>query len=101
MDYNILLEKIRERGFYTTLKDSKKYLTTICRLKNNNISFEEYYNINKFDEPRICTSQLCNQDFFGLPLFQYWMNRMNLTPKLHRKYWEWVYIIQTHGKMDI
>lgn len=93
--FNILRENIRKRGFYATLKDSKKYMTTLCRLKNNNISFEEYYNFNKFNEPRICTSQLCNQSFFGLPLFQYWMNRLNLTPKLHRKYWEWVYITQS------
>lgn len=75
--------------------------------------FSKIYKINKFKKPLVCTSQLCNQDFFGLPLFQYWSNIIieywddfmekikvndnHNMPKgilLHRKLWEYIYIIQ-------
>lgn len=44
--------------------------------------------------PLVCTSQLCNYDFFELPLYQFWAREINEAPKLHRKQWEFVYIAQ-------
>ncbi|MDR0898966.1 MAG: hypothetical protein LBM27_01255 [Lactobacillaceae bacterium] len=46
-------------------------------------------------KPLVCTSQLCNQEFFNLPLFQYWVYQLKDRLILHRKIWEYVYITQT------
>lgn len=55
-----------------------------------------FYNKNcHYDKPLICASQLCNQEFFGLPLYQYWCNKILEKPHFHRKQWEFIYIIQT------
>lgn len=66
-----------------------------------------------FDKPYACTSQLCNQNFFDAPFFQFWAEKFmpNLRDHFaatkqfservkeepvvyHRKLWEWVYISQ-------
>lgn len=79
----------------------------------DNVNFNNIYYVNKFEKPIVCTSQLCNQEFFGLPLFQYWSNIIieywndyieqakEVNPHnmpngilLHRKLWEFIYIIQ-------
>jgi len=58
-------------------------------------SFFNNYPVTDLKAPYVCTSQMCNMEFFGLPLFQYWMNQLKITPQFHRKHWELVYIIQT------
>jgi 2-polyprenyl-3-methyl-5-hydroxy-6-metoxy-1,4-benzoquinol methylase len=59
------------------------------------MSYTNNYSINNWNAPLVCTSQLCNQEFFGLPLYQYWVNMIKEEPILYRKQWEFVYIIQT------
>lgn len=70
----------------------------INNLFNNNneeeILFEKIYAVNNYNKPLICTSQLCNQEFFGLPIYQYWCNKILEKPHFHRKQWEFIYIIQ-------
>jgi SAM-dependent methyltransferase len=44
--------------------------------------------------PLVCVSQLCNQEFFNLPLYQYWVKMIKEPPRMHRKQWEFVYIAQ-------
>ena len=57
-------------------------------------NFEKIYTVNNYDKPLVCTSQLCNQEFFGLPIYQYWCNKILEMPHFHRKQWEFIYIIQ-------
>lgn len=87
--------------------------------KRQDANFNNYYTNITLDKPLVCTSQLCNQEFFGLPLFQYWANKIidywndyiikakkqnpHNMPQgilLHRKLWEFVYIIQTLYEND-
>lgn len=58
------------------------------------IYFESEYTINNYEKPLVCTSQLCNQEFFGLPLYQYWVKKLLEKSNLHRKQWELIYITQ-------
>jgi hypothetical protein len=39
-------------------------------------------------------STLCRQVHLSLDEFRYWMKAIGHTPMLHRKYWEWFFIIQ-------
>ena len=57
-------------------------------------SFFNNYPVSKLKAPYVCLSQLCNTEFFGLPLFQYWMERFKISPCVHRKYWQYVYVAQ-------
>jgi len=58
------------------------------------MSFFNNYPVNKLKAPYVCSSQLCNMEFFGLPLFQYWMELLKIPPCVNRKYWEYAYIAQ-------
>jgi len=58
------------------------------------MSFFNNYPVSRLKSPHVCSSQLCNMEFFGLPLFQYWMELLKIPPCAHRKYWEYVYIVQ-------
>ncbi|MDR2793708.1 MAG: methyltransferase domain-containing protein, partial [Treponema sp.] len=58
------------------------------------IIFENIYTKNDFEYPLSCISQICNQEFFGLPFYQYWMTKLKEKPFFHRKQWEFVYIAQ-------
>ena len=58
------------------------------------MSFFNNYPLSELKAPYVCSSQLCNMEFFGLPLFQYWMELLKIPPCFHRKYWEYVYIAQ-------
>jgi 2-polyprenyl-3-methyl-5-hydroxy-6-metoxy-1,4-benzoquinol methylase len=58
------------------------------------IIFENIYTENDFDLPLSCASQICNQEFFGLPFYQYWSAKLKEKPYFHRKQWEFVYITQ-------
>ena len=40
------------------------------------------------------TSQLCTQGQFREPIYAHWCNVIKETPKLHRKQWEFVYMLQ-------
>jgi hypothetical protein len=59
-----------------------------------NITFENAYTKSRFERPLSCTSQICNQEFYGLPFFQYWSDKLKEKPHFHRKLWEFVYIAQ-------
>jgi hypothetical protein len=86
----IKMKVLNATGFselITTVNNSTK-----IRQFNENPLFKDIYTQNSFAQPLVCTSQLCNQDFFGLPLFQYWTKCMNMEQKFHRKTWEHVYI---------
>jgi SAM-dependent methyltransferase len=58
------------------------------------VTFENIYTANDFERPLSCTSQICNQEFFGLPLYQYWAARLKEKPFFHRKHWEFIFITQ-------
>jgi hypothetical protein len=54
-------------------------MTLIRKMAFNMVSlvyFDKIYTLNDFTMPYVLTSQLCNQEFFGLPLFQYWSNKI-------------------------
>ncbi len=40
------------------------------------------------------TTQLCTASQFFSPKYKYWCNQFNEKPKLHRKQWEFVYILE-------
>lgn len=49
------------------------------------------------------TSQLCSASQFYSPIYSYWCNQIKETPRLHRKQWEFVYILQalkSFGMLD-
>lgn len=48
------------------------------------------------DEPTAVglASTLCRQLHFSLDEFRFWMRQMGRRPRLHRKDWEWFYIVQ-------
>ncbi|MCL2625734.1 MAG: methyltransferase domain-containing protein [Cystobacterineae bacterium] len=58
------------------------------------MSFYNNFPENRLRAPYVCSSQLCNTEFFGLPLFQYWMKLLKISPRIDRKHWEYVYITQ-------
>lgn len=58
------------------------------------VLFGNVVTLNQFEQPLSCTSQLCNQEFFGLPFFQYWARKFKNDLILHRKLWEFVYVTQ-------
>jgi len=62
--------------------------------QGENISFFDHFPTMKLTAPHVCASQICNMEFFGLPLFQYWMELLKIAPRIYRKYWEFVYIAQ-------
>jgi len=77
----------------------KTKIKRIVQLKNRQkklakFSQLNFYVPNKFDAPLSCTSQLCNQDFWKFPFYQYWCEQLKTKPKMHRKQWEWVYVAQ-------
>ncbi|MBK2297090.1 glycosyltransferase [Francisella philomiragia] len=56
------------------------------------------------DEPTLenPVCQLCTISQLDSPIYYRWMNEIKYNPRLHRKEWEWVYIIQTlykHGML--
>lgn len=53
--------------------------------------FEKEYNAS----PYVFTSVGCRSDFFHLPLYNWWCEKLKLAPVFLRKQWEWVYI--THA----
>jgi len=90
-------------------KEAVKEISEICnKAKVKIIDFQElkfqfisaaapnldFFTPNKFKEPLSCTSQLCNQYFWNLPLYQYWCEKLKQKPRMHRKQWEWVYVAQ-------
>lgn len=79
------------------IKNNLYYLNTkiINSFNAKENQFEKIYTVNNYNKPLICTSQLCNQEFFGLPLYQYWCNKILEKPHFRRKQWEFIYIIQT------
>lgn len=79
------------------IKNNLNYLNTKITNSFNDkeTNFEKIYTVNNYNKSLICTSQLCNQEFFGLPLYQYWCNKILEKPRFHRKQWEFIYIIQT------
>ena len=111
-------KKLREnikKYMYKILDIDEKlnYINNNIEINNKNYSFDSIYTKNDYQFPLVCTSQICNQDFFSLPLFQYWSNKIidywnfylentektfNTSIKkgitIHRKLWEFVYIIQ-------
>ena len=67
------------------------------KIKNNSIKpyvWSNEHEILKFDKPYSTTSMVCNQSFFDLPFFSFWMQKLNEVPRFHRKQWEMVYICQ-------
>ena len=58
------------------------------------MSFFNNYPVMKLKAPYVCSSQVCNTEFFGLPLFQYWTELLKISPSIDRKTWEYVYIAQ-------
>jgi len=64
-------------------------------LDGGDIYFDKYYSRNNYSYPNVCTTQICNQTFFQLPLYQFWIKKIGHLPLLNRKHWEWVYICQT------
>ncbi len=89
---------------YTYIKNDVDNVNNILEIKFSNkfpIYFKDIYKISNYHIPSVCTSQICNQEFFGLPLFQYWYfyieyakgNKNISDIPLHRKWWEWIYII--------
>ena len=55
--------------------------------------FKEIPNFN-FNDPYVFSSGLCRQTHFNLPLYQYWCEQIKEAPRLHRKQWEYVYMLQ-------
>ncbi|MDR3356505.1 MAG: class I SAM-dependent methyltransferase [Spirochaetaceae bacterium] len=70
-------------------------ITEQRRKETEDVIFENIYTKFDFERPLSCTSQICNQEFFGLPFYQYWTARLKEKPWFHRKQWEFVYIAQT------
>jgi 2-polyprenyl-3-methyl-5-hydroxy-6-metoxy-1,4-benzoquinol methylase len=62
--------------------------------QSERISFFDNYPAMELKAPHVCTSQICNMEFFFFPLFQYWMKLLKIPPRIHRKHWELVYIAQ-------
>ena len=46
------------------------------------------------DKPYTVTSQLCNKNFYDMPLFSYWMHMLKEKKRYHRKQWELAYVSQ-------
>jgi 2-polyprenyl-3-methyl-5-hydroxy-6-metoxy-1,4-benzoquinol methylase len=65
------------------------------------IIFENIYTKHDFERPLSCTSQICNQEFFAPPFYQYWTAKIKENPHFHRKQWEFVYITQTLFENDM
>lgn len=110
-DSNTNLGELENNNIYEKILPIYKYKYT-GKLRDD-AKFSNNFTQNSFEYPYTCTSQLCNQDFFGLPLFQYWSSKiinywndyilktkkeiphnMPIGILLHRKLWEFVYIIQ-------
>src|SRR5262245_54345588 len=41
--------------------------------------------------PHVFCSTACRSDYFHLPLYNYWCERIRQSPVFHRKQWEFVY----------
>ena len=76
MFLKIKRNKEKNNGFLS----AKEILEDFRYIYTNNIkkdaNFYNYYPKIDLVKPLVCTSQLCNQEFFGLPLFQYWSNKI-------------------------
>lgn len=78
------------------ITENVETLKQILYIKDSHdIYFDRYYKRNNYSNIIVCTTMICNQNFFGLPLYQYWMEKLNHKPVFHRKTWEWVYTSQT------
>jgi hypothetical protein len=99
-----MLKFLRKKMLNPVIRDQKMILDKLDVLyeqvneqkikEADDLTFENTYTENNFERPLSCTSQICNQEFFGLPFYQYWTARLKEKPSFRRKQWEYIYIIQ-------
>lgn len=88
-NYKIFQVKLKQNGFY------KFFHFWDLNLKAMLFSqLEERYNGE-------IVSRCCSQQDFYNSSFQRFVNEMKLNPLMHRKHWEWVYIVQVLEKYDV
>jgi 2-polyprenyl-3-methyl-5-hydroxy-6-metoxy-1,4-benzoquinol methylase len=99
-----MLKSLRKKMLNPVLEQQKIILDKVTALYELSVErrsketagtvFENIYTKCDFEYPLSCTSQICNQEFFGLPFYQYWTAKLKEKPWFHRKQWEFVYIAQ-------
>jgi SAM-dependent methyltransferase len=99
-----MLKLLRKKLLNPVLEKQERILDIVMVLReqlgevkskeSEDIIFENIYTKNDFEYPLSCTSQICNQEFYGLPFYQYWTAKLKEKPRFHRKQWEFVYIAQ-------
>src|SRR5688572_30646700 len=101
-----LLVRARERLFHTREFDARLQRLEAHRPISADLNFDDEIEHTTYltdpkrfdrewsDEPYVFTSTACRSDFFHLPLYGFWCDRLREKPVFLRKQWEYVYIAQ-------